>query len=75
MDADQDTSGAATSSPPSPRVRPRPGRQVKTAEPRSERGQIAPDTDGHRVLMMATAPLYHLRVLLEEPISQEETDA
>ncbi|GAA1565288.1 TetR/AcrR family transcriptional regulator [Kribbella sancticallisti] len=34
-----------------------------------ERGEIPAGTDAHRVLMLATAPLYHQLVLLRQPMS------
>jgi AcrR family transcriptional regulator len=33
-----------------------------------DRGEIPADTDSHRVLMLATAPLYHQLVLLRQPM-------
>jgi AcrR family transcriptional regulator len=35
-----------------------------------DRGEIPPDTGAHRVLMTATAPIYHQLVLLRQPLSR-----
>ncbi|MEV6265692.1 TetR/AcrR family transcriptional regulator [Kribbella sp. NPDC051936] len=39
-----------------------------------ERGELAAEVDAHRLLLTATAPLYHQLVLLRQPMSRAEAD-
>lgn len=39
------------------------------------RGEVPAGTDPHRLLVSATAPLYHLRVLLRQPLTRAGADA
>jgi AcrR family transcriptional regulator len=39
------------------------------------RGEIPPDTDARRLLVSATGPLYHLRILLQQPMTRADADA
>ncbi|MEU4196519.1 TetR/AcrR family transcriptional regulator [Kribbella sp. NPDC026611] len=39
-----------------------------------ERGEVAPTTEAHQVVMTATAPLYHQLVLLRQPLSRAAAD-
>lgn len=39
------------------------------------RGEIAISTDPQRLLIAATGPLYHQRILLDRPVSQADADA
>ncbi len=39
------------------------------------RGEVPAGTDPHRLLVSATAPLYHLRVLLRQPLTCADADA
>ncbi|MGR6964252.1 TetR/AcrR family transcriptional regulator [Geodermatophilus sp. URMC 61] len=39
------------------------------------RGEVPAETDAHRLLVAATGPLYHLRVLLRRPLGQADADA
>lgn len=40
-----------------------------------ERGEVPPGTDPRRLLVAATGPLYHQRILLGGPLTREEADA
>ncbi|MEU8222941.1 TetR/AcrR family transcriptional regulator [Kribbella sp. NPDC048915] len=39
-----------------------------------DRGEVAADVDAHRLLLTATAPLYHQLVLLRQPMTRDEAD-
>ena len=39
------------------------------------RGEVPAGTDPHRLLVSATAPLYHLRVLLRQPLTRADADS
>ena len=40
-----------------------------------DRGEVPASTDAHRLLMSATGPLYHQRVLMREPLTHADADA
>ncbi|WP_433299026.1 TetR/AcrR family transcriptional regulator [Pseudonocardia sp. CA-142604] len=40
-----------------------------------DRGEIPASTDAHRLLMSATGPLYHQRMLMREPLTHADADA
>lgn len=39
-----------------------------------ERGEISADVDAHRILLTATAPIYHQLVLLRQPMTRAQAD-
>jgi len=50
-------------------------RCAKVVERAVTRGEVPADTDAHRLLVAATGPLYHQRVLIRRPVDRGDADA
>jgi AcrR family transcriptional regulator len=50
-------------------------RSARAVQRAIARGEVPADTDSYRLLVAATAPLYHQRVLLRQPVTRDDADA